>query len=203
MLMTISNKQRFEVFKKYNFTCQYCGRRTPEVILEIDHIIPKSRGGTDNIDNLTVSCFECNRGKSGTLLNNILKDKEIHSETLLLAEREMQLAEYNYVREKIRNREDQEITFLREHFCNQFSYPGYAEREFDQITTIIRYALKVISYVDIMDLIDYSIQRTSQDSRGDYHNTAAAKYLVGILKNKIKEKKNITLPGTNISSNQE
>jgi len=201
--MTISNKQRFEVFKKYNFTCQYCGRRTPEVILEIDHIIPKSRGGTDNIDNLTVSCFECNRGKSGTLLNNILKDKEIHSETLLLAEREMQLAEYNYVREKIRNREDQEITFLREHFCNQFSYPGYAEREFDQITTIIRYALKVISYVDIMDLIDYSIQRTSQDSRGDYHNTAAAKYLVGILKNKIKEKKNITFPGTNISSNQE
>jgi len=201
--MTISNKRRFEVFKKHNFTCQYCGRRTPEVILEIDHIIPKSRGGTDDIDNLTVSCFECNRGKSGTLLNKVLKDKDIHSETLLLAEREMQLAEYNYVREKIRNREDQEITSLREHFCNQFSYPGYAEREFDQITTIIRSALKVISYVDIMDLIDYSIQRTSQDSRGDYHNTAAAKYLVGILKNKIKEKKNITLPGTNISSNQE
>lgn len=201
--MSITNKQRFEVFKKYNFTCQYCGRRTPEVILEIDHIIPKSRGGTDDIDNLTVSCFECNRGKSGTILDHVLREKHVHSETLLLAEREMQLAEYNYVREKIREREDKEITILKEHFSNQFEYPGYAERDFDKITSTVRDALKVISYVDIMDLIDYSIERTSEDTRGEWHNTAASKYLVGVLRNKIKEKKSATLEGKNISLNQE
>ncbi|MDD5703209.1 MAG: HNH endonuclease [Dehalococcoidales bacterium] len=185
----INNKQRFEVFKKYNFTCQYCGRRTPEAILEIDHIIPKSKGGTDDIENLTASCFECNRGKSGTLLDTILKDKDIHSETLLLAERELQLAEYNYIRKKIREREDHEISSLREHFSTQFDYPGYAEREFDKIINIVRDALKFISYVDIMDLIDYSVERTAEDTRGEWHNTAASKYLMGILRNKIKERK--------------
>ena len=201
--MTITNKQRFEVFKKYNFTCQYCGRRTPEVILEIDHIIPKSRCGTDDIDNLTASCFECNRGKSGTMLDHVLREKDVHSETLLLAEREMQLAEYNYVREKIREREDEEITILREHFSNQFEYPFYSERDFDRITSIVRDALKVISYVDIMDLIDYSVERTSEDTRGEWHNTAASKYLMGVLRNKIEEKKSATLEGKNISFNQE
>lgn len=192
--MGISNKQRFEVFKKYNFTCQYCGRRTPEVILEVDHIIPKAKGGTDEIENLITSCFECNRGKGDSLLDTILKDKDIHAETLLLAEREMQLAEYNHVREMIRKREDEEIEILKNHFSSQFNYPGYADEDFDKIKVTIRDALKVISYVDIMDLTDYAIERTAGDTRGEYHNTAASKYLVGILRNKIKEKSKLTDP---------
>jgi hypothetical protein len=189
--MSISNKIRFEIFKKYNFTCQYCGRSTPEIILEVDHIIPKSKGGTDDIDNLIASCFECNSGKGGNLLDTILKEKDIHSETLLLAEKEMQLAEYNHIREKIRQREDKEILALNDHFSNQFNYPGYAEKDFSEIISLVRSALKVMSYVDIMDLIDYSIERTASDTRGEYHNTAAAKYLAGVLRNKIKEKNQI------------
>ena len=60
---TISKKLRFEVFKRDNFTCQYCGRTAPEVILEIDHINPVKNGGDNNIVNLITSCFDCNRGK--------------------------------------------------------------------------------------------------------------------------------------------
>lgn len=56
-------KTRFEVFKRDGFICQYCGRRPPEVILEADHIVPKSKGGTDIIENLITACYECNRGK--------------------------------------------------------------------------------------------------------------------------------------------
>jgi hypothetical protein len=186
--MSITNKTRFEVFKKCNFTCQYCGRRTPEIILEVDHIIPKSKGGTDDVDNLTASCFECNRGKTGTLLDSILKDKDLHTETILLAEKEMQLAEYNRVKENIRERENNEISILREHFSDQFSLSGYAEKDFDKITSIIRKALKVFSYIDVMDMIDYAIDRTREDTRGEYHNVAASKYLAGVLLNKIKEK---------------
>lgn len=47
-----------------NFTCQYCGLRCDESAIEIDHIIPVSKGGNDFPTNLTVSCFDCNRGKS-------------------------------------------------------------------------------------------------------------------------------------------
>ena len=99
--MTISKKLRFEVFNRDNFTCQYCGRKTPEVILELDHVIPLSKGGANDFDNLTTSCFECNRGKGESLLDTILKDRDIHEEAILLAERELQLAEYNYLKKKV------------------------------------------------------------------------------------------------------
>lgn len=63
----IAPKIRYELLKKYNFTCQYCGREAPYVSLEIDHIIPRSKGGTNEIKNLIVSCWECNIGKSDSL----------------------------------------------------------------------------------------------------------------------------------------
>lgn len=59
----LSNSLRFDVLKRDNFTCQYCGRKPPEVILETDHIIPISEGGETSKDNLITSCRECNRGK--------------------------------------------------------------------------------------------------------------------------------------------
>lgn len=59
----ISPKLRFEVFKRDKYVCQYCGACGPDVELEIDHVIPVSRGGTDDINNLKTACFKCNRGK--------------------------------------------------------------------------------------------------------------------------------------------
>jgi 5-methylcytosine-specific restriction endonuclease McrA len=55
--------KRFHLLEKYNYTCQYCGRKAPDVILEIDHIHPKSKGGKDVLENLTVACKDCNIGK--------------------------------------------------------------------------------------------------------------------------------------------
>lgn len=59
----ISNKLRFEVFKRDSFTCQYCGKKAPDVILEVDHINPVASGGDTTILNLITSCYECNHGK--------------------------------------------------------------------------------------------------------------------------------------------
>lgn len=64
----ISNSLRFEVFQRDKHTCQYCGRRPPEVELEVDHLIPVARGGTDVFENLITSCRECNSGKSAKLI---------------------------------------------------------------------------------------------------------------------------------------
>ena len=60
----LSNKLRFEVFKRDGFKCQYCGAAAPDVKLHIDHVNPVSRGGSDNIKNLVTSCESCNLGKS-------------------------------------------------------------------------------------------------------------------------------------------
>ena len=71
--MSISKSVRFEIFTRDAFTCQYCGKRPPDAVLELDHIHPRSKGGDDDPLNLVTSCWECNRGKSAKVLGEIPK----------------------------------------------------------------------------------------------------------------------------------
>ncbi len=70
-------KLRFEIFKRDNFTCQYCGRNVKEdkIKLHCDHIHPKSKEGLFIANNLITSCEECNSGKGNTLLSEHLLQK--------------------------------------------------------------------------------------------------------------------------------
>jgi len=54
---------RFFVFQRDRFTCQYCGAKAPDFTLHIDHITPVSRGGTSDAVNLITACEPCNLGK--------------------------------------------------------------------------------------------------------------------------------------------
>ncbi|WP_321995108.1 HNH endonuclease [Clostridium butyricum] len=65
----ISPKLRFEVLKRDNFTCRYCGRKSPNVELHCDHIYPVEKGGINSFFNLLTACSDCNYGKSGNELN--------------------------------------------------------------------------------------------------------------------------------------
>lgn len=91
MRKSLSKSLRFEVFKRDSFTCQYCGRKAPEVLLEVDHIEPIAKGGTDNVLNLVASCKDCNSGKSAKRL----------SETTILDKQRAQLDELQERREQI------------------------------------------------------------------------------------------------------
>lgn len=66
----ISKKLRFEIFKRDGFKCQYCGKSAPDVVLEIDHVIPVAHGGTNDIANLVTACRECNSGKGARELTD-------------------------------------------------------------------------------------------------------------------------------------
>lgn len=67
----ISKKLRFEIFKRDSFCCQYCGGKPPKIPLEVDHIMPVSKGGNNEEYNLITSCFDCNRGKSNKELSTM------------------------------------------------------------------------------------------------------------------------------------
>ena len=67
---SVGARVRFEVFKRDSFTCQYCGVKAPEVILEVDHITPVADGGSNDLLNLVTSCRECNSGKSDKRLSD-------------------------------------------------------------------------------------------------------------------------------------
>jgi hypothetical protein len=66
----IRKSVRFEVFKRDSFTCQYCGAKSPDVVLEVDHITPVSDGGTNDLLNLVTACRSCNSGKSDRHLSD-------------------------------------------------------------------------------------------------------------------------------------
>jgi 5-methylcytosine-specific restriction endonuclease McrA len=56
---------RKNIYMRDKYTCQYCGVKFAPNELNIDHIIPRSRGGKSTWDNVVCSCHECNRRKGG------------------------------------------------------------------------------------------------------------------------------------------
>ncbi|HUY19848.1 MAG TPA: HNH endonuclease [Candidatus Binataceae bacterium] len=56
---------RFNIFARDGNTCQYCGQRLPRTDLNLDHVVPRSRGGLSTWENIVCSCHSCNRRKGG------------------------------------------------------------------------------------------------------------------------------------------
>ena len=54
---------RLEIFKRDQYTCQYCGKETRH--LTLDHVIPRYRGGQHTWENVVSACVPCNRRKAG------------------------------------------------------------------------------------------------------------------------------------------
>ena len=172
----ISKKLRFEIFKRDGFSCQYCGNTPPQVTLEIDHIKPVSKGGTNDINNLITSCFDCNRGKSNILLkqipNPIVENYEI------LKEREDQLKEYNKLIGQIEGRLTRQINIINDIYVGFF--PDYQLTEqFKQAS--VKQFLKKIAFNEVKD----AMQRACSYVNNYYGST---KYFCGICWNMIKNK---------------
>lgn len=67
----MTSKLRQHIKERDNYTCKYCGNSTfkePNLLLEIDHIIPVAKGGCTVEDNLQTLCWKCNRQKSSKLI---------------------------------------------------------------------------------------------------------------------------------------
>lgn len=67
----MTSKLRQQIKERDNYTCRYCGNSThkePNLLLEIDHIIPVAKGGCTEENNLQTLCWKCNRQKSDKLV---------------------------------------------------------------------------------------------------------------------------------------
>ena len=64
--MTINARLRFEILRRDDHTCRYCGAGAPDVKLTVDHVVPRSLGGSDEPTNLVTACLDCNLGKGSS-----------------------------------------------------------------------------------------------------------------------------------------
>ena len=73
--MPVSKRLRYEVLRRDNYTCRYCGAFAPLAVLVIDHVVPRKHGGRDLLENLVTACQDCNSGKSASLPEAWLVDE--------------------------------------------------------------------------------------------------------------------------------
>lgn len=67
--MAVSKRLRYEILRRDNHACRYCGASAPTVKLNVDHVIPQALGGSDKPTNLVTACADCNSGKTSSLPN--------------------------------------------------------------------------------------------------------------------------------------
>jgi len=178
--MTISKKSRFEIFERDNFTCQYCGRKSPIVILELDHIIPKSKDGSDEPTNLITSCRKCNQGKS----TMILKDKILRVKRLQ-AEKQQQRQAFDKFLQQQKEKEEKTLDELNNYWSTS-SGNSYSLNE-NGLRSLRRF-LKFFSKEEIKDAIEIASSKIALGTDDDIEHRF--KYMCGVLHNRKREKEN-------------
>lgn len=101
--MTVSKRTRYEVLRRDDHRCRYCGATAPTVTLEVDHVIPVALGGSDLPTNLVAACQDCNNGKGSTGPTDALV-ADVRDEALRFAELTQQA--YAVLVERIGSRDD-------------------------------------------------------------------------------------------------
>ena len=62
---------RKNLYRRDNYTCQYCGQRKPLSRMTIDHVVPRAKGGESGWDNCVLACVNCNTQKADKLLSEV------------------------------------------------------------------------------------------------------------------------------------
>ena len=85
----ISGSIRYNVLKDAKFRCALCGVSADTKALEVDHIMPRNKGGSDDISNLQALCYSCNamkRDKDSTDFRKVKESYEVREEGCLFCE---------------------------------------------------------------------------------------------------------------------
>lgn len=198
---SLSKSLRFEVFKRDSFTCQYCGRMAPDVVLEVDHINPVANGGDNDVLNLITSCFDCNRGKGKKLLSEKEEVKKQQEQLRELNQKREQLKMMLDWKSELSKFEEEQVQILQEKILEltDNSMTDYGKekarrwiKEFGLLEIIECLEISVSQYFDsddnttIKKTFDY-IPRIANVRKKQEDDPMYAKrnYIKGILRNRL------------------
>lgn len=170
---SLSKKIRFEVFKRDSFTCQYCGKSAPDVVLHVDHIIPVAEGGQNEILNLATSCFDCNMGKSyRKLLDSSIVRSQL-SQTKKQSERLAQLEMMAVWQKEQVTIEQKELALIQQSINLKLAGSGFSVNE-SFLQTSLKTALKKYGVNDVLDAVEKSCVQYLKNPKSE---TDSSKFL--------------------------
>ena len=141
--MGIKKSLRFEVFARDKFTCQYCGKMPPSVVLELDHIHPVCKGGSDETINLITACAECNNGKGAKIITEIASRPDADLAYLKLQQEAAEIQRFLTTKKKRDRLWKKACEALRETWYEQLT--EYAPSDAILISWIRRYGAEEIN----------------------------------------------------------
>jgi hypothetical protein len=174
---------RFAVFTRDSFTCQYCGRKPPEIQLVIDHVIPVAQGGTDDEWNLKASCDGCNAGKSDKCVSGRVSD--IPDPPLVDVDRKNKIEAYAKSVLERNNLREAQLNDMLDAWCVEFDLHVDERGCFRYnicIENCLKFALKQLP----VELVETAIKVVAWKKKFASDSTQAM-YMCGVVKRMAKE----------------
>ena len=124
--MAISLRTRYEVLRRCNFACIYCGLPAPVATLHVDHVIPRALGGGDDPWNLVAACRDCNLGKTDGVPERSLIDRVRDDYCAYLESKGRNVGQCFYCRIPLLDIDDDDVAVPREcERCNEAICDAY------------------------------------------------------------------------------
>lgn len=161
----LSKKIRYEVFKRDKFTCQYCGRKAPDVVLHVDHIKPVAKGGKNDIMNLITSCSDCNLGKGAREISDDSIIKKQQAQLQELADKNEQLEMMLQWRDELQQFTDREVDVVNSRISE---LSDWCANENGKKT--IRKYLKEFTLQTVLDAVDIAFDTYYDGSEPSWRN---------------------------------
>lgn len=190
---SLSKHTRFEIFKRDGFTCQYCGRTPPQVILHVDHVFPVASGGDNSDMNLVTSCEDCNQGKSDRHLDQA--SPSLSNQVAVAKERREQMSEFNAFLMQQRTEELEAVRELGLYWNNKFRRQKNKWVFGEARAESIRRIMKRLPLADIYDSIDIAFAKKGGFA-GEEEPYGLWKYFCGICWNKVTKREEQAIDGS-------
>lgn len=181
--MTISRALRYQILRRDNHACRYCGATALDGRLTVDHVLPTALGGSDDPTNLVTACSACNAGKAATppdapLLVDVAEDA-----------RRWALAMRSVASTAIADRERRlerraTVDALWHEFAEKARIGHYASsyRPEDWEVSVDRLASAGAQLIDFTDAIEITMSKTQVSARDLW------RYMCGIIWRRLEER---------------